>query len=112
MPCRAVRFGSYCGARYFVCLRDFVATAPVPYQTSPRELNENNFAPFDAKLEQRIAVVESRLCARIDVLAAQIDNLKVDIERKLVVRFAEQGEALANRIAASGGGAPDALIGV
>lgn len=39
-----------------------------------RELNELNFARFDAKVEQRLAALESRLDGRIDRLAAAVEN--------------------------------------
>jgi hypothetical protein len=71
-------------------LVDWFNSVDATYQSSLRELNEINFARFDAKLEQRIAGVESRLGTRIDSL-----------EAKMNMRFAEQGEALVTRIASS-----------
>jgi hypothetical protein len=67
------------------------------YQASLRELNEVNFARFDAKLEQRIAGVESRMESVEGRLGARIDGLG----RQMDARFAEMREELATRIAAS-----------
>ena len=39
-----------------------------------RELNELNFARFDAKVEQRLAAMEARLEAKIDRLATALDG--------------------------------------
>jgi hypothetical protein len=46
-------------------LVDWLNSVDATYQASLRELNEINFARFDAKLEQRIAGVESRIGQRI-----------------------------------------------
>jgi hypothetical protein len=60
-------------------LVDWFNSVDATYQASLRELNELNFARFDAKLEQRIA----------------------GLERQLDARFAEQREDLVTRIASS-----------
>jgi hypothetical protein len=79
------------------------------YQSDLRELNENNFARFDAKLEQRIAGVEAKiegLEARLDARIAGLDGKIVGVEGKIVdlegridtkmdQRFAEQRERFA-----------------
>jgi hypothetical protein len=44
------------------------------YRADLRELNELNFARFDAKVEQRLAAMEARLDARIDRLAASLER--------------------------------------
>jgi hypothetical protein len=67
------------------------------YQASLRELNEINFARFDAKLEQRISGVEDRLGARISGVESRFDRLDIDVDR----RFAEQRETLVTMLAAS-----------
>jgi len=71
-------------------LVEWLNSVDATYQASLRELNEINFARFDAKLEQRIGGAETRLGARVDGLERQMD-----------VRFAEQREDLVTRIAAS-----------
>ena len=57
------------------------------YRTELRELNDLNFARFDAKVEQRLGTLEARLDSRIDTLAAQL-NAKLDA--KLDRSVAEQ----------------------
>lgn len=83
-------------------LVEWLNSVDATYQTSLRELNEINFARFDAKLEQRIAGVESRLeqriagvesrlDARIDVLEAELvkrmDGLAAGVRGELVTRI-------------------------
>ena len=58
------------------------------YHTSMRELNEANFARFDAKMEQRIAGVEARLDARIDGLATRMSTLSAELREEIVSRIA------------------------
>jgi hypothetical protein len=50
------------------------------YRSDLRELNELNFARFDAKLEQRLAQLRAELDAKIDRLAT---DLRVTLERRL-----------------------------
>jgi hypothetical protein len=54
------------------------------YRSDLREINELNFARFDAKLEQRVASLD----AKIVILDAKVDQ-----------RFAEQRESLTSRLA-------------
>jgi hypothetical protein len=67
--------GTVCGVaelgRPSVC-----CVVDLTYRTELRELNEQNFARFDAKLEQRLA----ELSARIDGVAA---DLHAVLERRL-----------------------------
>jgi hypothetical protein len=55
------------------------------YRTELRELNEQNFARFDAKLEQRLAALRAELGTRIDRLDAKFEQrlaeLSVRIDR-------------------------------
>ena len=44
------------------------------YRGQLRELNELNFARFDAKLEQRIAELRAELAAKIDQLNATLER--------------------------------------
>lgn len=77
------------------------------YQFDLRELNEHNFARFDAKLEQRVATIdakidglEARVDRRIDVLEAKLDRRIGILEAKVDQRFAEQRENLTMHLAA------------
>jgi len=55
------------------------------YRNDLRELNELNFARFDAKLEQRIAEVH----AKIDMVAARLDA-KIDRVAAEVIALVER----------------------
>lgn len=57
------------------------------YRTDLRELNELNYARFDAKVEQRFAVSEAGVDRRIVQLEARVDR-----------KFAEQREFLERRL--------------
>lgn len=64
------------------------------YRSDLRELNELNFARFDAKLEQRIAEVN----AKIDRVAAELRaelGIKIsELDAKMERRFGEQSRWL------------------
>jgi hypothetical protein len=47
------------------------------YRSDLRELNELNFARFDAKLEQRVAELHAKLDTRIEKVAGEL-NAKID----------------------------------
>ena len=66
-------------------LVDWFNSVDASYQSELRELNEINFARFDAKLEQRVAGID----ARIDGLEAKFEQC-----------FAEQRELLVSHLAA------------
>lgn len=81
-------------------------------QASLRELNELNFARFDAKLEQRIAGAEARLDQRITGVEANLEQriagveAKLDqsiahVDAKMDVGFAGVRETMAARTAAT-----------
>ncbi|MHB0963352.1 MAG: hypothetical protein ACYC5V_09120 [Gemmatimonadaceae bacterium] len=60
------------------------------YRSDLRELNELNFAHFDAKLEQRFAEFELKVEQRIAALELRMAALEAKMER----RFAEQSRWL------------------
>ena len=64
------------------------------YRGDLRELNEPNFARFDAKLEQRIAQVD----ARIDVLDAKLEQRFAQLEAKFEQRIAQLEARLTHRL--------------
>ena len=72
-------------------LVDWFNSVDATYQSGLRELNETNFARFDAKLEQRIAEVD----AKLDGLDAKWDRRIGVLEAKIDQRFAEHREGLA-----------------
>ena len=53
------------------------------YRGDLRDLNELNFARFDAKLEQRMAELEARLDRRISGVEAKLDQMKSDLRTEL-----------------------------
>ena len=75
------------------------------YRTDLRELNELNYARFDAKLEQRAAELDARInqvAARLDAkidkvaatLGAKIDQAAATLDAKMDQRSAELREEL------------------
>ena len=53
------------------------------YRSDLRELNETNFARFDAKMEQRISASEAKLEARISAVEAKLESRIAAVEAKL-----------------------------
>src|ERR1043165_10304421 len=53
-------------------LVDWFNSVDATYRADLRELNELNFARFDARLEQRVAELEARLEARIERSNAEL----------------------------------------
>ena len=54
-------------------LVDWFNQVDATYRSDLRQLNEQNFGRFDAKLEQRIEVLRAQLDAKIDELRAHFD---------------------------------------
>jgi len=72
------------------------------YRTDLRELNELNFARFDASLKQQMAELEARLERRISQVAAEFEKRFAELEAKFESlrayvdqRFAEADTRLA-----------------
>ena len=59
------------------------------YRTDLRELNELNFARFDAKLEQRIAQVEAKIEQRFAQFEVKIEQRLAQFEVKFEQRLAQ-----------------------
>ena len=57
-----------------------------------RELNELNFARFDAKLEQRVAEINGRISAM--ATKAELASMKAELTDTLAERFAAQNRFL------------------
>jgi molybdopterin converting factor small subunit len=70
------------------------------YRTDLRELNELNFARFDAKLEQRAAELEAKLGQRTAALEAKLGQRIAALEAKLGQRIAALEAKLGQRMAA------------
>ena len=57
------------------------------YRGELRELNEINFARFDAKLEQRLSQFDAKLEQRLSQFEAKLDHRIADLESRLFDRF-------------------------
>lgn len=77
-------------------LVDWFNQVDATYRTDLRELNELNFARFDAKLEQRLAELHARLDAKIDRIVAEV-HAKLDGR---IDRVAAELDAKIDRVAA------------
>ena len=62
------------------------------YRGDLKEINELNFARFDAKLEQRIAGLEAKLNGKLDAIVAQ--HAFAQLDAKIDRSFAEARTAL------------------
>lgn len=58
------------------------------YRTDLRELNELNFARFDAKLDQRVAELRAALRQEVAVLREAIANQRADLIKWMFVFWA------------------------
>ncbi len=70
------------------------------YRSELRELNELNFARFEAKLEQRIAQLEAKIDQRIAHLEAKTEQRIAQLETKTDQRLAELEAKIEQRAAA------------
>jgi glutathione S-transferase len=57
------------------------------YRSDLRELNELNFARFDATVEQRIVALEAKLEQRIAELRAEMNTRFAELETRLTKRL-------------------------
>ena len=68
------------------------------YRSDLRELNERNFARFDAKLEQRVAELDAKIERRIAELRAELRSEMREGFARVDQRFAEFETKLTNRL--------------
>ena len=68
------------------------------YRSDLRELNELNFARFDAKLEQRFAQLDAKLEQRLTQLDAKLEQRVSELRAEIQVRVAEAKNELDGRI--------------
>lgn len=64
-------------------LVDWFNQADATYRSDLRELNELNFARFDAKLEQRSAQLEAKLEQRMSELRTEFASLRTELQASL-----------------------------
>ena len=69
------------------------------YRADLRELNELNFARFDAKLEQRLAQSDTKWDSRWRQLDAKLEQRLAQSDAKLEQRMAELRSGVAERLA-------------
>ncbi len=68
------------------------------YRGQLRELNELNFARFDAKVEQRMSQLESSLEQRVTQVEANLAQRVTQVDAKLEQRLAEFEAKLERRL--------------
>ncbi len=68
---------------------DWFNSVDATYRTDLRELNELNFARFDAKVEQRFAESDARLERRFAEFEAKWEKRFAEFEAKWEKRFAD-----------------------
>jgi uncharacterized small protein (DUF1192 family) len=71
-------------------LVDWFNQVDASYRADLRELNELNFARFDAKLEQRVAELHAKIDRVAAELNARMDAMVADLHAVLERRLAEQ----------------------
>jgi DNA anti-recombination protein RmuC len=80
-------------------LVDWFNQVDATYRNDLRELNEPNFARFDAKLEQRLLQLEAKIEQRIAQLEAKFEQRFVQLEAKFEMRFTQLRSELLGEIA-------------
>lgn len=70
-------------------LVDWFNQVDLTYRTDLRELNELNFARFDAKLEQRLAEFELKIEKRLAEFELKIETRMAEFELKMETRLAD-----------------------
>jgi hypothetical protein len=73
---------------------DLINGMDATYKSDLREMNELNFARFDAKLEQRIAELRTEIVALRFEMRAEMHSQKADLIKWMFLFFT--GSALAN----------------
>jgi hypothetical protein len=69
------------------------------YRSDLRELNELNFARFDAKLEQRVAELDGKIEQRVTELDAKIERLVTGLRVEMHAGFTTADATLDKRLA-------------
>lgn len=78
---------------------DWFNQVDATYRADLREMNELNFARFDAKMGERLAELEVRFEKRFAELDAKFEKRIAELEAKFEKRFAELETKLARRFA-------------
>src|ERR1043166_3411392 len=70
-------------------LVDWFNAVDATYRSGLREINELNFARFDAKLEQRVAGLDAKIEQRVAQLEAKIEQRMAQLEVRIEQRVAQ-----------------------
>ena len=70
------------------------------YRADLRELNELNFARFDAKVEQRMSTLEAKLEQRMSALEARLEHRIASLEVKFDTKLEQMRSETRDQIAA------------
>ncbi len=89
------RFYDVFGEQIATELVDWFNAVDATYRSDLHELNELNFARFDAKLEQRLAESDAKWERRLAELAAKLGELKSELLRWMFAFWVTTGLALA-----------------
>jgi exonuclease VII large subunit len=81
-------------------LAEWFNSVDATYRSDLRELNELNFARFDAKLEQRLAQFEAKLERRLAELKAEMDRRFAQVDARFETLEARLVQRIESRIAA------------
>lgn len=81
-------------------LVDWFNQVDATYRADLRELNELNFARFDAKLEQRTSQLESKLEQRIAQVESKLEQRIAGVESKFEQRISQLESKLEAKIGA------------
>jgi hypothetical protein len=81
-------------------LVDWFNAVDATYRADLRELNELNFARFDAKLEQRLAALDAKWGGRWTELDAKLEQRLAELDTKWGGRWTELDAKLEQRLAA------------
>lgn len=73
---------------------DLINSMDTTYKSDLREMNELNYARFDAKLEQRIAELRTEIVAMGSEIRSEMHTQKADLIKWMFLFFT--GSALAN----------------
>ena len=80
-------------------LVDWFNMVDFTYRHDLRELNELNFARFDAKLEQRVAELDAKVDTRVFELEAKLEKGLAELEAKMERGLTELGAKTDKRLA-------------
>jgi hypothetical protein len=83
-------------------LVDWFNAVDATYRADLRELNELNFARFDAKLEQRIAELRAEMRAELARVEGNLSGATARLEAKIDQRIATLGENVERRFTVQG----------